>query len=87
MDRQDDRKRRAVERIELHQAYCRLFAGEDGRLVLADLERRGFAHRSSFAPERGRTEFNEGRRSIVLHIRHMQDEENFKPLIEEVSHE
>ena len=33
--------------------------------------------RSSFSTDARRTEFNEGRRSLVLHIKHMTDETNF----------
>lgn len=87
MDQREDRRRRLIERIELHRAYCRALAGADGDRVLADLSRRGFEQHSSYAPEPGRTEFNEGRRSLVLHIRRMLDENAFKPLIEEVSHD
>lgn len=65
------------EMIALHQAYRRVFTTMDGQLVLRDLARRGFADRSTFSAEPGRIEFNEGRRSMVLHIRHMTDETNF----------
>lgn len=63
--------------LELHRAYKRLFDGEDGRTVLEDLEMRGCFLRSTFSTEPGRTQFQEGRRSLVLHIKHMLDETNF----------
>ncbi len=65
--------------LELHRAYKRLFESADGRAVMADLEQRGCFLRSSFSQDRGRTAFNEGRRSLVLHVKHMIDETNFIP--------
>lgn len=61
----------------LHEAYVRLFGCEDGRTVLADLERRGFGGTCCFAGDPCRTAFNEGRRSLYLHLRHMLDAANF----------
>ncbi|BDQ34330.1 Bbp19 family protein [Pseudodesulfovibrio portus] len=63
--------------LELHRAYRRLFDCADGRTVMADLEQRGCFSRSSFSTDKGRTAFNEGRRSLVLHVKHMIDETNF----------
>jgi len=59
------------ETLKMHDAYSRVFGGEDGALVLTDLERRGFIHDLSYSPEPGRTEFNEGRRSLVMHVKYM----------------
>lgn len=56
---------------DLHLAYARAFEGEAGRLVLADLSRQGFLRETSFSPDRQRAAFNEGRRSLALHIRRM----------------
>ncbi len=42
-----------------------------------DLEKRGCFLRPSFSTDPGRTQFNEGRRSLVLHVKHMLDETNF----------
>ena len=69
--------------LELHQAYKRVFETFEGDLVLEDLEHRGCFERSTFSSEPGRTLFNEGRRSMVLHIRHMLDELNFEKLNKE----
>ena len=66
-----------AEHLELHRAYKRLFECADGQTVMADLEKRGCFMRSSFSTDARRTEFNEGRRSLVLHIKHMTDETNF----------
>ena len=63
--------------LGLHRAYKRLFECVDGQTVMADLERRGCFLRSSFSTDKGRTVFNEGRRSLVLHVKHMTDENNF----------
>lgn len=57
--------------MELHRAYRRLFDCADGRTVLADLEHSGGGGRLSFCEDPLRTAFNEGRRSMVLHLRHM----------------
>lgn len=64
-------KRVALDALKLHDAYIAAFSGEGGALILADLEQRGFVNSLSFSTEPGRTEFNEGRRSLVLHVRHM----------------
>ena len=63
--------------LELHRAYLRLFGSADGRAVLDDLERRGCFLRPTFSTDPGRTEFNEGRRSLVLHVKHMLEPDNF----------
>ncbi|NDV19916.1 hypothetical protein GO013_10830 [Pseudodesulfovibrio sp. JC047] len=63
--------------LELHRAYKRLFESVDGETVMQDLERRGNMHCSSFSTDPGRTQFNEGRRSLVLHVQHMLNEQNF----------
>ena len=59
------------EQTDLHLAYARTFAGESGALVLADLARQGFLHETSFSGDPQRAAFNEGRRSLALHIRRM----------------
>lgn len=65
--------------LALHRAYKTAFCGPEGELVLRDLEARGFVNRSGFVEDPCRTAFNEGRRSLVLHIQHMLDEKNFNP--------
>ncbi|KAB1441654.1 hypothetical protein [Pseudodesulfovibrio senegalensis] len=74
------------ETVELHRAYRRALDNEDGRRVLHDLEQRGCLARSTFSTDPGRTFYNEGRRSMVLHVRHMLDENNFKELMEKKRH-
>jgi len=61
--------------LTLHRCYTRCFEGEAGQAVLKDLEARAFVHGTSFTPEPQRAAFNEGRRSLVLHIRRMLDRE------------
>lgn len=68
-----------VSPLELHRAYTRIFATTDGKVVMDDLEKRGCFMRSTFSTDTGRTEFNEGRRSLVLHVKHMCDTANFIP--------
>ncbi|MGE4503774.1 MAG: hypothetical protein AB7D51_00375 [Desulfovibrionaceae bacterium] len=63
--------------FELHKAYLRLFSGADGARVMTDLERRGFYREPAFSAEPARLAFNEGRRSLVLHVKQMLDERNF----------
>jgi len=57
----------------LQQCYVRVFEGEAGQVVLADLEARAFVRDTSFNPDPQRAAFNEGRRSLMLHIRRMLD--------------
>jgi hypothetical protein len=59
----------------LHQAYRRTFDSPEGELVLADLERRGFGLTPHFDPDPQRTAYNEGRRSLLLHILAMIEED------------
>ncbi|WP_285907466.1 hypothetical protein [Pseudodesulfovibrio pelocollis] len=66
-----------VSPLELHRAYRRLFESADGRAVMEDLERRGSFMRSTFSTDPGRAAFDEGRRSLVLHVKHMLDQTNF----------
>lgn len=59
-----DPKRRA-----LAEAYHDVFAGPGGDLVLNDLMRAGGVLETSFVPgEPDSTSYNEGRRSMVLHV-------------------
>jgi hypothetical protein len=64
---------RVRENLALCEAYERLFTSPDGQLVMGDLERRGYMLETTHSAEPGRTEFNEGRRSLVLHIMSMRD--------------
>ena len=61
------------DRNMLHQCYLHVFEGEAGKAVLADIEARAYVRDTSFTPDPQRTAFNEGRRSLALHIRRMLD--------------
>jgi hypothetical protein len=52
--------------------YRRVFTGKDGEAVLADLKKRGFFSQTTFSESYGRMGFNEGRRSLVVHIENMK---------------
>jgi len=56
---------------DLRTLYALAFAGSAGRAVLADIEARAYVAETSFSPDPHRTAFNEGRRSLALHIRRM----------------
>lgn len=56
---------------DLRRCYGRCFEGQAGQAVLDDLEARAFVHGTSFTPDPQRAAFNEGRRSLALHIRRM----------------
>jgi len=59
--------------MTLHQCYLRCFEGEAGQAVLNDLEARAFVRGTSFSSDPQRAAYNEGRRSLALHIRRMLD--------------
>lgn len=56
---------------DLRQCYRRVFEGEAGRAVLRDIEARAYLRETSFVPDAQRAAFNEGRRSLALHILRM----------------
>lgn len=60
--------RRVFRRVATARAYRRVFAGDDGELVLHDLVRRGGVLRTPFDLRPGLTEWNAGRASLVLEI-------------------
>jgi len=63
--------------MTLHQCYLKCFEGQAGQAVLDDLEARAFVRGTSFSPEPQRAAFNEGRRSLALHIHRMLDQTAF----------
>lgn len=60
-----------TDQTELRRVYGLVFEGEAGRKVLEDIEARAWVRESSFSPDPQRMAFNEGRRSLALHIRRM----------------
>lgn len=68
--------------LQLHKAYRRIFESKDGERIMRDLERRGFYREPSYADQPQRLAFNEGRRSMVLHVKQMLDDSNFTGFIQ-----
>lgn len=60
-----------TDQTELRRMYALVFEAEAGRMVLEDIEARAWVRESTFSPDPQRTAFNEGRRSLALHIRRM----------------
>lgn len=59
----------AINKItSLKQDYVDVFEGEAGKRVLDDLAKRCFIFKSTLDKDTNRMAFNEGQRSIVLHI-------------------
>lgn len=59
-------------------AYKKCFESDDGKKVLGDLTKRCFAKQSTFTGEALTMAYNEGTRSILLHINSMIDFTNLK---------
>ena len=57
------------------ELYKRVFSGPDGQAVLADLKKRCFVDRTTFHENHGRKGFQEGRRSIFVHIQNMVEKD------------
>jgi hypothetical protein len=57
--------------MDLARRYRRVFNSEDGKIILADLEKRCFGKHPSFDENPIRMAFNEGRRSVYLSIQTM----------------
>jgi len=55
-------------RKQLKEDYLATFSTDAGKRVLTDLANRCFAGRTSFNGDAYQTVFNEGRRSIYIHI-------------------
>ena len=70
---------------ELKQLYQNVFESVDGKKVLEHLENKLFIKRSTLNSDSLRMAFNEGQRSVVLHIRNMMniDIEATEKLIEQ----
>ena len=56
---------------ENQQLYQRVFGSKDGQLVLKDLEKRCFINHTTYSDSHGQMSFNEGRRSIYVHIQNL----------------
>lgn len=72
-DELSEEQKKQIEKIQqLKNAYIEVFGSDRGKIVLEDLGRKCFAHRPTFSGENGRMAFNEGQRSVLLHIENMQ---------------
>ena len=56
---------------ELKQLYQNVFESPDGKKILDDLSRKCFINRTTLNESQIQMAFNEGQRSIVLHIQTM----------------
>jgi len=56
---------------DLLDAYTQLFATDNGKMVLKDLEKTCGLYISAFDVNPYTTAFNEGQRNVILHIRRM----------------
>jgi len=82
----DEERDAAIKRIEeKHGLYKRVFDSEDGKVLLADLERDCYLKSSLFSKDAMEMAFREGMRSIILHINSMRtlDIDDFKKLNDE----
>jgi len=68
------------------QLYHRVFDGEDGKAVLKDLEKRCFVKHTTYNDSHGQMSFNEGRRSIYVHIINLL-EKDLEEVLEELTKE
>ena len=64
---------------DLKVAYRKCFETEDGKKVLKDLERRCFLTYTTFNADPYVSAFQEGTRSVVLHIKQAMDAESQMP--------
>lgn len=64
---------------DLKVAYKNTFTSEDGVKVLKDLERRCFMTYTTFNSDPYVSAFQEGTRSVVLHIKQAMDMESQMP--------
>lgn len=56
---------------ERKQIYQNVFESPDGKNVLEDLARHAFGSKTTFNENSNRMAYNEGQRSIILHIQNM----------------
>jgi len=61
------------DQIKLQQAYQKVFNGEDGEIVLEDLQKRYFIHNPVYFPGCSGEDLahRDGLRTVVLHIQRM----------------
>ncbi|OZG32203.1 MULTISPECIES: Bbp19 family protein [Rickettsieae] len=58
-----------LKKEQLKSIYCKLFSGEDGKIILEDLAQMSGIHRSNFVRQESEyTAFLEGHRALFLYI-------------------
>ena len=62
----------------LKTSYKKCFESEDGKKVIKDLEKRCFDKTTTFTGDALQTVFQEGTRSMLLHINSMRDMSNIQ---------
>lgn len=68
-----DAEKQEKELRKLQSAYKDIFEGTAGKIVLKDLKMLCHAKRTTYVPNSTDTVFNEGQRSVLLHIETMAD--------------
>jgi predicted nucleotide-binding protein (sugar kinase/HSP70/actin superfamily) len=68
------------------QLYKRVFGNPDGEAVLKDLEKRCFVNYTTYNDSHGQMSFNEGRRSIFVHIQNLL-KKDMKEILEALTKE
>lgn len=79
-------KKLEAQLAESSQKYKRVFQGEDGEWVLKDLEKRCFLNHTTYNDNHGQMSFNEGRRSIYVHIKNLL-EKDLTQILEDLTKE
>jgi hypothetical protein len=69
--RNNENRQRVAERLRRAEAYRELFMSTLGDLVIGDLEKVCFSDQTTFDDNPHKTAYNEGRRSVLLHIRNL----------------
>jgi hypothetical protein len=83
---ENKKKEKAVESqiAQKQQLYKRVFDTVEGRLVMADLEKRCFVTRTTYSDNAGQMAFSEGRRSVYMFIKDLVDKD-IQSIIEELT--
>ena len=82
-------EKQAKQSLIVNSAYKKVFADEDGKIVLHDLMRSTGYNSTTFEPCPYRTAFNEGARSVVVRILQTieVDPEAFQKMISDMEDE
>ena len=69
---------------EKQKVYQQVFNTPEGQVVLADMEKRCYANHTTFSENHGQMSFNEGRRSVFVHIKNFISKD-LKVILEELT--